>query len=254
MPVVQPGGMRPLPPPPGQNSSRASSRNSSLSGDHMGLPAAPPQQQAAQASGGQMSISPAPVPASSQQPKQQRAPYAPAIDTAAVQSEDGSTLQGGSAASTPGSASNRGGNGGSVLLAALQNSSRDNAAGSAQSSSTVPADIAGSSGQATAVQVDSTDHSQPVRTSSTGAGQGHVGNSSSGSSSAEVAGKVDARGVYLEGIPPDTTKQQLEAMFAAYGKISNVTIIGVKRHATKCAFVNFASEAAAQQVRRPSRG
>jgi hypothetical protein len=105
-----------------------------------------------------------------------------------------------------------------VLLAALQNTSRENAA------------AGGSSGSSAAAQVSS------------GAGGG------SSSSSAAVAGRIDYKGIYLQGIPPNTTKEELEAMFAAYGKVVNVMIIGVKWHATKCAFVNYADAAAAQKV------
>jgi RNA recognition motif-containing protein len=55
--------------------------------------------------------------------------------------------------------------------------------------------------------------------------------------------------VYLQGVPTDVTKEQLQELFSGqYGRVANVQIIGVKGHVTKCAFVNFACEASAQKV------
>ena len=65
---------------------------------------------------------------------------------------------------------------------------------------------------------------------------------------AAVQGTVQPKGIYLEGIPPETTRRELEAIFAAYGQVMGVVIIEIKWRATKCAFVDFATEAAAQQV------
>jgi hypothetical protein len=194
-----------------------------------------------------MGIHHPPAPNGPQQQQQQqqqqqgasvRTPYAPPIDPAAAPGIDAGTGQDGSAASTPISTSSRGGNSGSVLLAALQNSSRDNAAvraaGRAHASEYDYHGAAGSSSSSAAAQG-----------SSSGAGKC---SGAGGSSSAAVTGRVDHKGIYLQGIPPDTTKEELEAMFAAHGKVVNVMIIGVKWHATKCAFINYADAAAAQKV------
>jgi hypothetical protein len=67
-------------------------------------------------------------------------------------------------------------------------------------------------------------------------------------SAAVEGGVLQPKGIYLQGIPPATTADELKAVFAAYGKVQKVSIIGVKYHTTKCAFVDFDTEASAQQV------
>jgi RNA recognition motif-containing protein len=55
-------------------------------------------------------------------------------------------------------------------------------------------------------------------------------------------------GIFLRGIPPTTTQDDLESKFAPYGKIVQVSIVPSRTHDTYTAYVDFDNETAAQKV------
>lgn len=60
-------------------------------------------------------------------------------------------------------------------------------------------------------------------------------------------------GIFLRGIPPTTTQDELESKFAPYGKIVQVSIVPSRTHDTYTAYVDFDNETAAQKVSFPQR-
>lgn len=86
-----------------------------------------------------------------------------------------------------------------------------------------------------------------------GRGGGNSGEASSSSAAATApvatpSSYVQPNGVYLQGIPATTTKQQLEDLCSQFGTVIHANIIAIKHHTTKSAFVVFRQDEAAQQV------
>jgi len=57
-------------------------------------------------------------------------------------------------------------------------------------------------------------------------------------------------GVFIRGIPPTTTKEELKSKFDSYGNVVSVSIVPSRTHETYTAYVDFDSEAPAQKVCR----
>jgi len=99
--------------------------------------------------------------------------------------------------------------------------------------------------------------SSSIDSSRVAVGHGSSGQAGASSSSSKIGpkepqppagGVLQPKGIFLQGIPVGTTKEELQAIFAPYGKLDSVDIIAVKWRETKCAFLNFFTEAAAQKV------